>query len=93
MGWKWGAADRVRDHRPAITIVVILIYIAVCIGTVVYYRRERPEQFNRWLHGRLPGARRGVFLSPLYYQYTPLPPTRCVRELGRDRLAARWASS
>ncbi|HVD45205.1 MAG TPA: amino acid permease, partial [Rubrobacter sp.] len=57
----------------AVTIVVILVYITVCVSTIVFYLRERRDQFNVLLHGVFPVLAILILLAPLYYQFAPLP--------------------
>jgi hypothetical protein len=52
---------------------VILVYIAVCVSTIVSYLRERRDQFNVLLHGVFPVLAILILLAPLYYQFAPLP--------------------
>ncbi len=73
MGWKWGPLTAFSIIAVAVTIVVILVYITVCFSTIVFYRRERPGEFNPWLHGVVPVLGAIAFLPPLWYQYHPLP--------------------
>ena len=56
------------------TIVVILVYMTVCASTMVFYLRERRDQFNILLHGVFPTLAILILLAPLYYQFAPLPP-------------------
>jgi amino acid transporter len=72
-GWKWGALTGFVVMATALTILVILVYITVCIASIVYYWRERRSEFNVWLHGVFPVLGAVAFLAPLYYQYRPLP--------------------
>ena len=57
----------------AVTIVVILVYMALCVSTIVFYLRERRDQFNVLLHGVFPALAILILLAPLYYQFAPLP--------------------
>ncbi len=57
----------------AVTIVVILVYMTVCVSTTVFYLRERRDQFNVLLHGVFPVLAIVILLAPLYYQFAPLP--------------------
>lgn len=50
LGWKWGPLLAFATIATAITVVVILIYIAVCLGSILYYYRERRSEFNPLLH-------------------------------------------
>jgi amino acid transporter len=73
LGWKWGPLLAFATIATAITVVVILIYIAVCLGTIVYYRRERRSEFNPILHFVFPLLGAAAFAFPLYYQYKDWP--------------------
>jgi amino acid transporter len=72
-GWKWGPLTGFVVMETALTILVILVYITTCIACTVFYRRERPQEWNVWLHGIFPTLGALAFLAPLYYQYRPLP--------------------
>lgn len=72
-GWKWGPLTGFVVMATALTILVILVYITVCIASIVFYWRERRSEFNPWLHGVFPVLGAAAFLAPLYYQYRPLP--------------------
>jgi amino acid transporter len=74
MGWKWGALNAFGIISYALTSLVILVYITVCISTLVYYRQKHRAEFHTWLHGVFPIAGALLFLPPLYYQFRPLPP-------------------
>jgi amino acid transporter len=56
-----------------VTIVVILVYMAVCLASIVFYLRERRDQFNILLHGVFPALAILILFAPLYYQFAPLP--------------------
>jgi amino acid transporter len=58
----------------AVTIVVILVYMAVCLSSIVFYLRVRRDQFNVLLHGVFPVLAILILFAPLYYQFFPLPP-------------------
>ncbi len=73
MGWKWGPLNAFGIISYALTSLVILVYITVCISTLVYYGREHRAEFHTWLHGVFPVAGALAFLPPLYYQFHPLP--------------------
>ncbi len=73
MGWKWGPLTAFIIIATAVTIVVILVYMTVCLGTFVFYWRERRSEFNPLLHGAVPILGMLAFVGPLYYQYRPLP--------------------
>jgi amino acid transporter len=73
LGWKWGPLNAFATIATAITVVVILIYMAVCVGSIVYYRRERPDEWSPITHGLFPVLGAVIFFFPLYYQYTDPP--------------------
>jgi amino acid transporter len=73
LGWKWGTLDGFIILATAATIVVILVYMLVMLGSIVYYAGERREAFNWFLHLVCPVAGIVLFAFPLYYQYVPLP--------------------
>src|SRR5215212_4563837 len=74
MGWKWGPLTAFSIISYALTSLVIIVYISLCISTFVLYRREPHLTFHPWLHGVFPALGALAFLAPLYYQYNPLPP-------------------
>jgi amino acid transporter len=73
LGWKWGPLLAFATIATAITVVVILIYIAVCLGTIVFYLRERRSEFNPILHLIFPVLGAVAFAFPLYYQFKDWP--------------------
>jgi amino acid transporter len=73
MGWKWGALNAFGIISYALTSLVILVYITVCISVIVMYSRRYSAEFNIWLHGIFPAVGALAFLPPLYYQFHPLP--------------------
>jgi amino acid transporter len=73
LGWKWSPLEAFATIATAITVVVILIYIAVCIGTIVFYLRDRREEFNVFLHLIFPVLGAVAFAFPLYYQFKDWP--------------------
>jgi amino acid transporter len=73
LGWKWDPITAFTIIAVTITIVVIVIYMAVCLGSIVYYWTQKREEFSIWLHGVFPVRGAVAFAFPLYYQYNPLP--------------------
>jgi len=78
MGWKWDPLTAFVIIATAVTIVVIVVYMLVCLSCTVYYATQRRDEFNILLHGVVPALGILAFVGPLYYQYFPLPgyPTR-----------------
>jgi amino acid transporter len=73
LGWKWGPLPAFATIATAITVVVILIYMATCIGVIVYYWRERRSEFNILKHFVFPVLGALAFFFPLYYQFKDWP--------------------
>ena len=73
LGWKWGPLLAFATIATAITVVVIIIYIAVCLGSILYYYRERRSEFNPLLHLVFPLLGATAFAFPLYYQFKDWP--------------------
>jgi len=73
LGWKWGPLLAFATIATAITVVVIILYIAVCLGSIVYYLRERRNEFNPFLHLLFPLLGAAAFAFPLYYQFKDWP--------------------
>ncbi len=57
-----------------LTLGFLLLYIASCISTFVFYRRERPQDFRFWKHVILPLIPTIILLFPLAVQVYPVPP-------------------
>jgi amino acid transporter len=74
LGWKWSPLNAFGTLSYALTSLVIVVYMTVCVSTIVYYRREKPAAFNIWLHGIVPALGALAFVPVLYYQFHPLPP-------------------
>jgi amino acid transporter len=73
-GWKWDLLTALGVAAVALTVLLMLIYIGVCASTVVFYWRERRDEFSLWLHGVVPLAGILGLIAVVYYQYRPLPP-------------------
>jgi amino acid transporter len=73
MGWKWDPLPAFATIATAITVVVILIYITVCLGSIWYYWRERRSEFNVFKHLIFPLLGATAFAFPLYYQFKDWP--------------------
>lgn len=56
-----------------VTILVIVIFMLVCLGSMAYFWRRRRQEFNVFLHAVCPIVATLVLLLPLYYQFSPLP--------------------
>src|SRR3954468_12439815 len=73
LGWKWGALNGFIMLATAATVVVILVYILVMLGSIVFYLTEKRAAFNPFLHLIFPVLGIILFAFPLFYQYHPLP--------------------
>ena len=73
LGWKWGPLIGFIMLATAATVVVIIVYMLVMAGSIVFYLTEKREAFHWLLHLVFPVAGIVLFAAPLYYQYFPLP--------------------
>jgi amino acid transporter len=73
LGWKWGALNGFIMLATAATVVVIIVYMLVMLGSIVFYLTEKRASFHPVLHLLFPLAGIALFAFPLYYQYFPLP--------------------
>ena len=73
-GWKWDLLTAIGVAAVALTVLLMLIFIAVCVATFLFYWRERRAEFSLWLHGLVPLAAVVGLVAVIYYQYRPLPP-------------------
>jgi amino acid transporter len=73
-GWKWGPLDGFFTIATMAVPPVILVYMLVSAGALVYYLGPLRQQFNVLLHVILPVAGIVLFFFPLYYQFWKYPP-------------------
>jgi amino acid transporter len=73
-GWRWDLLTGIGVAAVALTVLLMLIYIAACLSTFLFFWRERRQEFSFWLHGLVPLAGIVGLLAVIYYQYRPLPP-------------------
>ena len=73
LGWKWGPLYGFIMLATAATVVVIIVYMLVMIGSIRFYLTEKRAAFNPLLHLVFPVLGIVLFAFPLYYQYFPLP--------------------
>jgi len=74
LGWKWGPLNAFGVLSFALTSLVILVYMMLCVSAYVFYRRERAQEFHLWLHGIVPALGVAAFVPVLWYQFHPLAP-------------------
>jgi amino acid transporter len=73
-GWKWGPLNGFFTIATMAVPPVILVYMLVSVGSMVYYLGPRRTDFNLLLHAILPIAGIVLFFFPLYYQFAKYPP-------------------
>jgi amino acid transporter len=73
-GWKWGPLDGFFTIATMAVPPVILVYMLVSLGSMVYYLGPRRQDFNVLLHVILPIGGIVLFFFPLYYQFWKYPP-------------------
>jgi amino acid transporter len=73
VGLTWGTSNSLGIIFTLVTLLIILVYMALNVGTTVFYLRERREEFNFFLHGVFPAIAFLVLCAPLCYQFNPLP--------------------
>jgi amino acid transporter len=73
-GWKWGPLNGFFTIATMAVPPVILVYMLVSAGSLVYYLGPLRRQFNVLLHFVLPIAGIVLFFFPLYYQFVKYPP-------------------
>lgn len=56
-----------------ITILILLVYMAVCLSVPFFYRRERREEFSIPRHVILPAVPFVVLIFPIIAQFVPAP--------------------
>jgi amino acid transporter len=74
VGWKWNPGVGFGVIATLAVPLVVLVYMLVSIGCVVYYLRERRSEFNPLLHLILPIGGIVLFFFPLYYQFYKVQP-------------------
>jgi amino acid transporter len=75
LGWKWGPLVGFSLIATLAVIVVVLVYMLICLGTIWHYWTKRRADWNPLLHLVLPVGGIVLFFFPLYYQYVKFQPT------------------
>jgi amino acid transporter len=75
LGWKWGPLTGFALIATLAVIVVVIVYMLICAGTIWHYWTKRRTEFNPLLHLVLPIGGIVLFFFPLYYQYVKFVPT------------------
>ena len=75
LGWKWGPLVGFSLIATLAVIVVVLVYMLICLGTIWHYWTKRRAEWNPLLHLVLPVGGIVLFFFPLYYQYVKFQPT------------------
>jgi amino acid transporter len=73
-GWKWGPLNGFFTIATMAVPPVIIVYMLVSVGSMVYYLGPMRKDFNVLLHAILPIAGIVLFFFPLYYQFAKYPP-------------------
>ena len=89
-GWKWGPLIGFALIATLAVPLVILVYMLVCAGCVVYYTTVGRSAFNPFLHVVLPIGGIVLFFFPLYYQFYKVPPTYPIKYA--NWVAIAWAA-
>jgi amino acid transporter len=74
VGWKWNPGVGFGVIATLAVPLVILVYMLVCAGCIVYYLTVRRSEFNPVLHLVLPLGGIALFFFPLLYQFYKVPP-------------------
>jgi amino acid transporter len=74
VGWKWNPGVGFGVIATLAVPLVVLVYMLVSIGCIVYYLRQRRSEFNPLLHLILPIGGIVLFFFPLYYQFYKVQP-------------------
>lgn len=74
VGWKWNPGTGFGVIATLAVPLVVLVYMLVSVGSIVYYLRQRRSDFNPLLHLILPIGGIVLFFFPLYYQFYKVPP-------------------
>ena len=74
VGWKWNPGVGFGIIATLAVPLVVVVYMLVCAGCVVYYLTVKRSEFNWFLHLVLPIAGIVLFFFPLYYQFYKVPP-------------------
>src|SRR4029077_11410723 len=74
VGWKWNPGVGFGIIATLAVPLVVVVYMLVCAGCVVYYLTVKRSEFNVFLHLILPIAGIVLFFFPLYYQFYKVPP-------------------
>ncbi|HYT35228.1 MAG TPA: hypothetical protein VEL69_09345, partial [Ktedonobacteraceae bacterium] len=56
-----------------ITILILVVYMAICLAVPFYYRRERSAEFNVLRHIVLPVIPLVILIFPILAQFYPAP--------------------
>jgi amino acid transporter len=74
VGWKWNPGVGFGVIATVAVPLVIVVYMLICAGCIVWYTTKARSSFNPLLHLVLPIGGIVLFFFPLYYQYYKVPP-------------------
>lgn len=72
-GLIFGVPNAFALLGTVLTLGFLLLYIAACISTPIFFRRERPQEFRFWKHVVLAVIPTIILLFPLAVQVYPVP--------------------
>jgi amino acid transporter len=78
-GAAWGPLNGFALIATAAVPVVIIVYMLISLGCIVYYLGPGRSQLNPLLHVVLPIGGMVLFFFPLYYQFIKSPPANPVK--------------
>lgn len=72
-GVAYGTVSAFGLVATVMTILFLVLYIAVCLSVIAYYRREQAQDFSPWRHVLLPAVPTAALFAPLAAQVYPQP--------------------
>ncbi len=74
LGIAWGPINWYNAGGSLIGLGLVVTYIVMSIGVMVYYRRHHRAEFSVFRHGVVPVAASLILLLPIYGLLYPVPP-------------------
>ena len=74
LGLAFGVANAFGLIGSLLTLGLLLLYMASCVSTYFFYRRERPQDFRVVQHVIVPAIPLIVLVITFWYQIYPIPP-------------------
>lgn len=73
-GLAFGIANAFGLVGSLLTLGLLLLYMASCVSTFFFYRRERPQDFRIVQHVIIPVVPLIILVITFWYQVYPIPP-------------------